>query len=306
MNKINLDKEADDFDKINIERAENAQSILIDDERVESYFYKNPWRYKYSRLYAFGSIVEEFNNSLNGKKDLEILEIGCGNGWFSINSNLNNANSWTCFDLSPEAIKIANKYKLDNRIIRNQYFVQNIDKYVTDKKFDVICCVNSLHHFTNLEGFSKTVISLLKPDGFLYIYDVCSDRFDEKNAALVMLIRTILVETKNVSYFENFDSEDINSDFEKILFEWQEETDDLKQSEHDHAHGTDEILNCLRENFKTISYVEHGGILMRLLGGLRGNLDDMEKLSKKLISIEQYFLKKTLIKPYTYSYIGKV
>jgi len=58
--KNRLSKEAKDFDKINKERFKHVKSILINDERVEDYFYKNPWRYDFSRKYAFENIIKEF------------------------------------------------------------------------------------------------------------------------------------------------------------------------------------------------------------------------------------------------------
>jgi len=59
-NKQSLIKEAEDFDNINKERYENVKSILIDNDRIETYYFKNPWRYNFSRKYAFGRIIDDF------------------------------------------------------------------------------------------------------------------------------------------------------------------------------------------------------------------------------------------------------
>ena len=57
---VDLRKESRDFDIINEKRSVNVKSILVDDTRIEEFFYKNPWRYDFSRKYAFGIVLEEF------------------------------------------------------------------------------------------------------------------------------------------------------------------------------------------------------------------------------------------------------
>ena len=140
----------------------------------------------------------------------------------------------------------------------------------------------------------------------IFISDVSPDLFLETNGLFVLLIMTILRFTKNIYYFEDLKISNINLELEKIIFEWQNETDNLDQSYHDHYHSTQEIVNFLKDNFSGILYKEYGGILMRLLGGLRGKISLLKELSEKLIGFEKLLLDKKIIGPYSYTFIGKL
>ena len=154
--KADLEKEARDFDLINKERSKNIKSILIDNERLEDYFYKNPWRYDFSRKYAFGNIIEEFKRITN-KDGLNILDIGFGNGWFSINANLENKNYWECIDISTEAISTAEIYRNKFAINKNSYYINSLENFKSNKQYDIITCINTLHHLTNLDIFCSKI-----------------------------------------------------------------------------------------------------------------------------------------------------
>lgn len=307
MNELELELEAKEFDAINDERSKNIQSIIVFDDRVESYFYKNTWRYPITRDYAFGTVLNQFSELIkNEKNELNILEIGCGNGWFSINANLKNKHKWFSFDISKVAIDNANKSKEKYGLTKNNYAVESLENFATNEKFDYVVCVNSLHHLTDLELFYTKVRQYLKPEGKLFINDVCSDYFDTNNAILVLIIRTILQETEKINYFEKFRTNDFDKQIEGLLLEWQNETDDIKQSVHDHAHTSDEILWILNNQFMKIDYKLNSSFLMRLLGGLRGKNEDIENLIKQLIRIEKSLLERKLVQPYTYTFIGKI
>jgi 2-polyprenyl-3-methyl-5-hydroxy-6-metoxy-1,4-benzoquinol methylase len=301
----NLNKEAKDFDFINKERGKNMKSILLNDDRIENYFYKNPWRYKFSRDYAFNYVINEFQSVQKWEKKLNILDIGCGNGWFSLNANLTNKDSWDCIDISKEAINIANVYKNKLCIDKNTYFINSIENFKSKKKYDIITCVNSLHHINNLELFILKIKKYLKKEGRVFIYDVSSDKFSKVNASFILLIRIILESTKNIYYFEKFKDLDIDIKLKKIVYEWQNETEGGKQSIHDHFNSTHKIISYLTNSFEQVYFKKGGGILTRLLGGLRGNIISIEKLANQLIYFEELLIKEKIIQPYFYTYIGK-
>jgi hypothetical protein len=55
-------------------------------------------------------------------------------------------------------------------------------------------------------------------------------------------------------------------------------------------------------NFVQKAYDEYGGILTRLLGGIRG--ENVNKISNILINNEILLLKNKLIEPYCYRFVG--
>jgi len=305
--KVNLTTEARDFDLIYRKRAKAVRSVLVGGRRVERYFYKNPWRYDFSRSYAFGTVLQEFQNLARvTHKKIEVLEIGCGNGWFSLNANLDNHNSWDCVDISSGAIRVANRFKDKLKVVKNKYFIGGIESFTAEKKYDIIACVNTLHHLTDLRLFYKRTKELLKPNGRIFISDVSSDLFSEQNAFCVLLTRTILEVTRGIYYFEEARTNDMERTLEKIVYEWKNETDDGAQSVHDHFNSTPKIMSFLRAKFRCMYFRTHGGILMRLLGGLRGNSVAMQRLAKRLMNVEELMLRRKMIKPYTYTFVGKL
>lgn len=293
--------EADAFDGIYKERFSQMDSILLDDDRIEEYFYKNPWRYGFSRRYVFKRIIEQFNSIIPPKPGLSILEIGCGNGWFSINANISNKNKWDCIDVSQEAIRVSQLYARKYNSA-NTYRVASLQGFKSKKKYDVIACVNSLHHITNLTDFSKLINTYLKRDGLIFVHDVCPDYFELRNASYVLMAQLLLSLTGHF-YQNEMVGKNIQENMARIIQEWQSETEDVKQSVNDHAHNTDDILPFLNSSFRRVHYSENGGgILMRLLGGIRG--DNIETIANFLINLEQYLLEQRLISPYTYCFVA--
>lgn len=191
-------------------------------------------------------------------------------------------------------------------VTNNVYSVKSFEDFQENKKYDIIICVNTLHHLLDLELFYTKIKEHLKQDGKIFIHDVCSDLFSEINGVFVLFLRTILRYTDNIKYFEKFKNENLNNRLDNIVLEWQNETEDTKQSYNDHCHSTEEIIDFITGKFTEILYKQYGGILMRLLSGLRGEVSNLEKLSEKLIEIENFLLHKKIIKPYTYTFIGQL
>jgi len=299
---IDINKESEDFNKIYSERFANMKGIMLDDNRVENYYYNNPWRYGFSRDYAFQQILSSFEKILPSEtcRPLQILEIGCGNGWFSININKKNNYKFTSIDVSQVAINNARTYSQKNGVTNNEYICSAFETFDCHDEYDFVVCINSLHHFIDLEKFCNKCRNLLSKKGSIYIYDVCPDRFNINNATYVYLIELILSKTNN--FYKECNYLNVKEALNRILDEWQSETESLKQSIHDHAHDTETILKCLRKNFIEKDYSEHGGILTRLLGGIRG--PSIESLGKALIEVEKVLLEENMIAPYNYCFVG--
>lgn len=115
----------------------------------------------------------------------------------------------------------------------------------------------------------------LKQDGKIFIRDVCSDLFSEINGVFVLFLRTILRYTDNIKYFEKFKNENLNKRLDNIVLEWQNEKEDSKQSNNDHCHSTEEIIDFITGKFTEILHKQYCSILMRLLGGLRGEVSNL-------------------------------
>ena len=59
-------------------------------------------------------------------KSGKLLDIGCGNGWFSINANIDDRNQWDCIDISAEGIAMENDQKKHFKINHNNYSISSL------------------------------------------------------------------------------------------------------------------------------------------------------------------------------------
>ena len=80
--KKKLNAEAKAFDKITTSRVKNKFSYDLQNKKINSFFYNNPWRYPETRKIAFLEKIEFVKKCLN--KNSFILDVGCGGGSLSL------------------------------------------------------------------------------------------------------------------------------------------------------------------------------------------------------------------------------
>ncbi|MEO5776422.1 MAG: methyltransferase domain-containing protein [Flavobacterium sp.] len=103
-------------------------------------------------------------------KPLEILEIGCGNGWFSHLMSSVQDTQITGLDITivelEQAAKVFNNENLS--FVYADLFQKTA---LNDKKFDIIVFNSSLQYFENLKELFKMVSNLLSENGEIHIID---------------------------------------------------------------------------------------------------------------------------------------
>lgn len=103
-------------------------------------------------------------------KGLAILEIGCGNGWFSHLMSTVEKTQVTGLDVTivelEQAAKVFDKENLS--FVYADLFEKTP---LNDKKFDVIVFNSSLQYFENLKKLFKIVYNLLSENGEIHIID---------------------------------------------------------------------------------------------------------------------------------------
>lgn len=92
-----------------------------------------------------------------------ILEVGCGAG-FSIKYLEKQYSEFVGVDYSQGLIDYANQY---NSSSKTNFICANIKEYSPEEKFDVIFMIGVLHHFDDIQGILRHIVSLLKPGGVL-------------------------------------------------------------------------------------------------------------------------------------------
>ena len=140
---------------------------------------------------SWGSVSEWYNDLLNTssdsyqknvilpnllrlvypKKNMTILDLACGQGYFS-HAFAEKGAEVIGSDISKELIELANKVTSENKdSIKPKFYVSPADKisFAKDSTIDVITIVLALQNIENLAGTIKECSRVLKSDGKLFI-----------------------------------------------------------------------------------------------------------------------------------------
>jgi len=150
------------------------QNKLSPNERWEKY-YSN---YKKTRLTTLIEFVNEhhfipaFTSELfkiiKRKKDLDILEPGCGSGLMS--AYLAEKNKITLLDLSENSLKIA-KYNFNKKNVKGEFIRGDLLKMpFKNNTFDVVWNQGVLEHFKYPSRAMKEMIRVTKRGGYVVIF----------------------------------------------------------------------------------------------------------------------------------------
>jgi ubiquinone/menaquinone biosynthesis C-methylase UbiE len=108
---------------------------------------------------------------------LEILEVGCGNGWLSARLSVIPLSNVTGIDINTEELEQAKQ--VFSGIKNIDLFNCSInDKIIRDRRFDIIVFAASIQYFRSLTSVLNDAITYLKPGGEIHIVD--SHFYDEK------------------------------------------------------------------------------------------------------------------------------
>lgn len=142
--------------------------------------------------YMIDTIKLEYLLSLleNGKRDIKILEVGCGSARLScFLASYGYKN--TCLDYSKSALEVAkNNFILTNN---NGNFVLGDVKNLPfkDDSYDVVISTGLLEHFRNPQIVVDEMVRVLKPEG-LFFSDIVPKKFSLLGS-LDLLVKLILL-----------------------------------------------------------------------------------------------------------------
>ena len=269
-----LDEEARAFDERIEDRIQGGH--LPDLRRAEAcdYFYNNPWRRPYLAAMDFG---RAFQFARSHAKPGRLLEIGCGVGHMSLEFARNGFHV-TGVDLSGKCLEVAKRVLAENPYQDGfgsvTYVQDDVLSWNTSELFDTVCFFGCLHHIEALDRTLDRVKALLKPEGRIIVCEPARDWITEKNAAVVVLIRTLL-SLRGLWYAPQplpLKAEELQGRIEDSLIELQEgrDTDEAKQSPHDNDSAAEGMLAALRSRFKERELRRINGYLQRVIGGVRG------------------------------------
>jgi len=170
------------FEKLYLQ-VRKAEQRLYSDEEVKSlpdikasHPHSDEWRQRKESCERLIKYLDKKQSSLT------ILEIGCGNGWFS--AQLAKNASWKVIGMD------INKEELDQAIrvfqkIPNLEFIQGDIRLgqMKNTNFDIIVFASSIQYFPSIVEIVKAAFLLLKSDGEIHILDTAFYNSGEKIVA---------------------------------------------------------------------------------------------------------------------------
>lgn len=138
--------------------------------------YSNEWKI---RKQSTQQLIQSF---IQKKKKLEILEVGCGNGWLSAKLAAIPSAFVTGIDVSTEEITQAKRVFTE---IKNLRFIQgSIEKNILQgQQFDMIVFAASIQYFQSFRKIIQQSLSLLRLCGEIHILDTNFYKQNEVEAA---------------------------------------------------------------------------------------------------------------------------
>jgi ubiquinone/menaquinone biosynthesis C-methylase UbiE len=116
------------------------------------------------------------------QKSLEILEVGCGNGWLSAKLSTIPLSRVSGIDINDEELNQGKR--VFNKIENLEFFNCSLqDELFIDRKFDVIVFAASVQYFSSLEKILHESLKRLKPEGEVHIIDSHLYKQNETDAA---------------------------------------------------------------------------------------------------------------------------
>lgn len=126
----------------------------------------------YGKRWEFGETLKFFKG-----KEKDILEIGCGRGYF-LREAILAGNKVTGIDFNASAIKFAKEhFGIDNTFKLSD---QEFSKFFSNKKFELICFFHTIEHLEDPLKFLSNVRNILVDKGFIAFSVPNKNRFSIK------------------------------------------------------------------------------------------------------------------------------
>ena len=116
----------------------------------------------------------------NKNRALQILEVGCGNGWLAANLAAVQESKVTGIDVNAE--ELAQAIRVFNKIPDLEFFNCSLnDVLIKELRYDIIVFAASIQYFPSLKKVLAATMKMLKPAGEIHLLD--SNFYAEKEIA---------------------------------------------------------------------------------------------------------------------------
>ena len=162
------------------------------------------------RLYKY---LESFN------KALQILEVGCGNGWLT--ALLSKIPNSTVTGIDVNQFELSQANKVFANIPNVKFITTSLEELLNeDNKYDIIVFASSMQYFSSLYIVIKQCLDLLSHSGEIHIVDT---HFYSNNEVEIARKRSSeyferVGHSKMIDYYYHYSLEDLNSFDSDILY----------------------------------------------------------------------------------------
>ncbi|HZO75831.1 MAG TPA: class I SAM-dependent methyltransferase [Ktedonobacteraceae bacterium] len=235
----------------------------------------------------------------------KILEVGCGNGYLSLEL-ARAGHDVTSVDLSPEIIEVAERTKAAHPLTAGggtlTYQCADIRTWqATENRFDAVVINRALHHLPDLPSTLTIIKRLLGREGLLICQDYAYDRLDEPTAAWMYTMQRLLF----LSGISADDPATVPDDevrsLEEIRVAW------LQRGTDHRLNGFDEMMQALRSTFheQHFSWVPY--LFVYIGNSLCHATAEQERACITFLKhMEQYLIEKESIQAVGFRYVGSV
>ena len=274
------------------------------------WFYNNLWRRPYLVQMVYGKYFQLALQLAVGKT---LLEVGSGPGHISLEFAREGYHV-IGIDMSETCVQSAKKVAAENPYREKfgslEYASTDVLTWEPPHHFDNICFFGSLCCTENPAAVLDRVRQWLRPGGRVMVLEPARNWFTEKNASLVVLIRSLLAAQN--SWYEDLNLPETREEMEEYvhscLQEYQTARDPNESAELSPVLMKSEvdILTALRSRFDEISYQEGCGFFLRIGGGIRTRSEEKaKKLCEFLWLFDQYAVATGLINPGGFFWVGE-
>jgi len=162
---------------------------------------------------------------------IEILEVGCGNGWLSAKLSAIPLSRLTGIDINGEELSQAKR--VFSQFGNVEFFNCSLeDEILSGRKFDIIVFAASVQYFSSLEKVLNESLMRLKPGGEIHIID--SHLYKQSETSTARL--------RSNDYYKTIGFPEMSNQY------FHHSLESLKLFNHDMLYDPNSIINKLKKN----------------------------------------------------------
>ena len=234
----------------------------------------------------------------------KILEVGCGNGYLSLELARAGHNV-TGVDLSAEIIEVAERTKAAHPLTGSgilTYQCADIRTWqAAEGRFDIVVINRALHHLPDLPSTLTTIKRLLGRKGLLICQDYAYDRLDNPTAAWMYAMQRVLFLSGLSADDPTTVPDDDARSLEATRAAW------LQRGADHRLNGFDEMMQALRNTFHEQHFSRVPSLFVYIGNSLCHATAEQERSCITFLkNMEQYLIEKEYIQAVGFRCIGSV